>query len=163
MIPKELTDLTRAAQLNLFLGKYDRAIAAEGRSALAALRRLVPGAIELVYDNYNALVIGFGPSERPSEAIFSIALYSDHVTLCFLQGVDLDDADGLLRGSGRLVRHLRLTGTKGLADQRVKKLVRLAARTALETVPKGQKRRLIVRSVSAKQRPRCPNPARPSK
>jgi hypothetical protein len=48
------------------------------------MRKLVPGAIEMVYDNYNWLVIGFGPPERPSEAIFSIVLPPGKVTLCFL-------------------------------------------------------------------------------
>jgi hypothetical protein len=34
------------------------------------MRGYLPGAIELVYDNYNALAIGFGPSEKSSDAIF---------------------------------------------------------------------------------------------
>jgi hypothetical protein len=40
--------------------------------ALAKMRARLPGAVELVYDNYNALAIGFGPTERTSEAVFSI-------------------------------------------------------------------------------------------
>jgi len=55
------------------------------------MRKLVPGAIEMVYDNYNWLVIGFSPSERPSEAIFSLVLPAGKATLCFLQGAGLPD------------------------------------------------------------------------
>jgi hypothetical protein len=58
---------TPAQQLAAFLKKYDPAVAAIGRGALARLRKRLPGAMELVYDNYNALAIGFGPSTRASE------------------------------------------------------------------------------------------------
>src|SRR3954468_10951393 len=100
-MPKELMRATPARRLAGFLSKYSPEIAGEAKKALAAMRRLLPGAIEMVYDNYNALVVGFGPTERPSEAIFSIVLYPEYVSLCFLQGAELQDPDGLLRGSGR--------------------------------------------------------------
>jgi hypothetical protein len=70
------------AQLESFLAKYDPDVAAFARRALTKMRKLVPGAIEMVYDNYNWLVIGFGPTERPSEAIFSLVLPPGRVTLC---------------------------------------------------------------------------------
>ena len=89
-------------QLDSFLGKYDPEIAAFAGRALARMRKLVPGAIEMVYDNYNALVIGFCPTERPSEAIFSIVLYPRYVSLCFLQGAGLPDPANRLHGSGKL-------------------------------------------------------------
>jgi hypothetical protein len=44
------------------------------------------GAIAMVYDNYNRLVVGFCPNERPSDAIFSLVLYPRRVGFCFLQG-----------------------------------------------------------------------------
>jgi hypothetical protein len=78
-------------QLESFLKKYDPEVAAFARRALAKMRKLMPGAVEMVYDNYNWLVIGFSPSERPSEAIFSIVLPPRRVTLCFLQGAGLTD------------------------------------------------------------------------
>ena len=94
-------------------------MAAEARSALARLRRLVPGAVELVYDNYNALVVGFGPSERPSEAILSLVAYPKWVTLCFLQDApELPDPEGLLKGSGSSVRHISLESAKTSTSER---------------------------------------------
>ena len=76
--PKPLADTQADAeqQLNSFLAKYDPEVSAFARRALAKMRKLVPGAIEMVYDNYNWLVIGFSPTERPSEAIFSLVLSS---------------------------------------------------------------------------------------
>ena len=78
-------------QLDGFLDKYTPAVATLARASLAKMRARLPGAVQLVYYNYNALAIGFGPSERASEAIFSIALYPRWVTLFFLQGAGLAD------------------------------------------------------------------------
>jgi hypothetical protein len=44
------------------IAEYEPEIAALAEAALAALRARLPGAVEMVYDNYNALVIGFGPT-----------------------------------------------------------------------------------------------------
>ena len=73
------------AQLERFISKYSPEVAAEGRAALAKLRRLVPGAVELVYDNYNFLVVGFYPSERASDAVLSLVFAPRWISVCFLQ------------------------------------------------------------------------------
>ncbi len=146
-------------QLDSFLAKYSPEVAAFGRRAVNKMRKLVPGAIEMVYDNYNWLVIGFSPSERPSEAIFSIVLPPNGVTLCFLQGAGLPDPVGLLRGSGNVVRNIRLftSGVKDakvLDDPEVLSLINMALNRAKVPMPAGARRKVIIRAVSAKQRPR---------
>ncbi len=104
-------------QLESFLAKYDPEVSTFGRRALAKMRKLVPGAIEMVYDNYNWLVIGFSPTERPSEAIFSIVLPPNRVTLCFLQGAGLPDPAKRLQGSGKVVRNIRLIRSRASERQ----------------------------------------------
>ena len=61
-------------QIASFLAKYNPATAAAARKARAAMRKRIPGGIEFVYDNYNALVFGYGPTERPSDAVLSLAI-----------------------------------------------------------------------------------------
>src|SRR5271163_819270 len=100
--------MTPKAQLAGFLAKFTPDVAALGKASLAKMRARFPGAIQMVYDNYNFLVIGFGPTERPSEAIFSIALFARGVGLCFIQGAKLSDPQKLLRGNGKQVRNIRL-------------------------------------------------------
>src|SRR5450631_4224293 len=100
-----------------FLAKYDRAVATTARAALACLRRRLPGATEMVYDNYNALAVGFGPSDRASEAIFSIAVYPRWVSLFFLQGTRLKDPAKLLQGSGTRVRHIILGDARDIGSE----------------------------------------------
>src|SRR5262245_12030128 len=100
---KESTARRHSPQVQLarFISKYSPALSCEGRSALTKLRRLAPGAVELVYDNYNWLVVGFGPSERASEAVFSLVFSPRWLALCFLQNASkLPDPQKLLRGSG---------------------------------------------------------------
>lgn len=106
--PTRKPTATPARQLATFLAKSSPAVAAFARAALRQLRRRLPGAIELVYDNYNALAIGFGPSEKASAVICSIAVYPRWVTLFFLHGAHLPDPKRLLRGEGSRVRHIRL-------------------------------------------------------
>lgn len=91
---------TAAKQLAEFLEKYEPGVAKLARGALAALRRRLPGAFELVYDNYNALAIAFSPSDTSSAAIFSIAVYPRWVSLFFAQGARLPDPKKILKGSG---------------------------------------------------------------
>src|ERR1700741_3643399 len=79
----DLPQADAQALLDSFLAKYDPDVQAFARSALAKMRKLVPGAIEMVYDNYNWLVVGFSPTERPSEAIFCVLLPPGRVTLAF--------------------------------------------------------------------------------
>ena len=123
------------------------------------MRKLVPGAVEMVYDNYNWLVIGFSPTERPSEAIFSIVLPPRRVTLCFLQGASLPDPAKRLQGSGNVVRNIRLyeagkADEKVLDDPEVRELINVALNRAKIPMPVRARRKLIIKSISAKQRPR---------
>ena len=140
-----------AQQLRAFIAKYSPEIGAAVRSALATMRKRLPGAVELVYDNYNALAIGFGPTERASDAIFSIAAYPRWVSLFFLQGAKLSDPQKVLRGSGSRVRHVVLEeGT--LEKPAVRDLMAQALRKARKRLDGKAPRRLLIKSVSAKQR-----------
>jgi hypothetical protein len=147
-------------QLDGFLNAYTPEIAAFARVALGKMRKRLPHAIEMVYDNYNALVCGFGPTERASEAIFSIVMFPRYVSLCFLQGAVLPDAKGLLEGEGNVVRHIRLEDEKTLDRADVKAMMDTALQMAKVPIDSKTKYKLVIKSVSAKQRPRRPAPAR---
>ena len=147
---------TEELELAGFLAKYTPEIAARADVILAKMRRLYPTAVELVYDNYNALAIGFAPSEKTSEAIFSIAVYPRWVSLFFLQAKGLVDRGKLLRGSGSVVRHIVLTTPEVLDDPGLVEWMEQAVVTAKVPFAKDGGYRLVIKSVSAKQRPRRP-------
>src|ERR1019366_3181416 len=144
------------SQLDGFLDKYTPAIATLARACLAKMRTRLPGAVQLVYDNYNALVVGFGPSERASEAVFSIALYPRWVTLFFLQGAGLADPRQLLKGSGKVVRHIVLGSAADLDLPAIQDLMAKALQRAEAGIDPTAPGRIVIRSISAKQRPRRP-------
>ena len=114
-------------------------------AVLRKMRTQLPGAVEVVYDKANSLVIGFCPDERASNAINSIAVYRNWINLYFFEGDDLPDPDGLLQGSGRMVRHIRITASTDLDRPAVKKLIVEARKRADPPLNTKAKRRVIVR------------------
>ena len=156
--------MTAQQQFEEFLRRFDPKVAAEARKALVKLRKLVPNAIEMVYDNYNGLVVGFCPGMRPSEAIVSIAVMPEWVSLCFLQGAGLPDPEKRLLGSGNVARHIKMKSSAvELDDPAVRALIVEALYRAKVPIPVGQRRQFIIKAVSAKQRPRRPGGAKKAK
>ena len=150
-----MTSATRT-QVAAFISRFDPAVAKLARAARTKLRKLLPTAIELVYDNYNALAIGFGPTERTSDAVLSVAVYARGVNLYFMYGASLPDPDGLLEGNGTQGRFLRLTNAAQLDDRKVVALVKRAVSHGRVPMALSGRGYTIVKSISAKQRPRRP-------
>jgi hypothetical protein len=143
-------------QLASFIAKFTPEIASLTRKIRAEMRKRYPTALELVYDNYNALAIGFSPSERPSQGIFSIAIYPKWISLFFLQAKGLPDPGKKLQGSGNVAKHIVLSSPEILDDPAVRTLMHEAeARAAVPFDPRGS-HRLIIKSICEKQRPRRP-------
>jgi hypothetical protein len=125
------------------------------RAILAAMRKRCPGAVQLVYDNYNALAIGFGAGERLSDTVFSIALFPRWVSLFFFNGVELEDPEKLLKGSGNMVRHIVLRDAADLNRPGIKTLMKQALEKAEVRMPRTGGR-IVIKSISRRQRPRRP-------
>jgi hypothetical protein len=143
-------------QLAGFLARFTDEVAALAEAILGEMRRLYPTALELVYDNYNALAIGFGPTERPSEAIFSIAVFPRWVSLFFLQAAGLPDPGRILRGNGKIARHVVLPSSAMLHEPAVRELMREATERAKAHFDPQGAHRLIIKSISPTQKPRRP-------
>jgi len=145
--------VTARQELETFFAKYDAGVVRTARAALGRLRKQFPGATQLVYDNYNALVVGFSPDERPSNAIVSIALYPRWVTLFFLKGARLPDPHKLLEGSGKTVRGIRLERVEMMDEPAVRELIEATTEGSGMDAGKGK---LVIQSISKVQRPRKP-------
>lgn len=141
------------AQLRGFVAKFDRKNQSLIRAVRRALRQRLPTATELVYDNYNFFVIGYSPTERPSDAVLSIAAGANGVGLCFIQGARLSDPTRILLGSGKQTRFIRLESAGVLDRPDVGALI-TAALAEAKPMPEAGRGRLVIRSVSRKQRPR---------
>ncbi|HEY7111403.1 MAG TPA: hypothetical protein VIA45_00605 [Thermoanaerobaculia bacterium] len=142
------------ARLRSFVSKFSPKDQKLIRSIRRAVRRRFPTAHELVYDNYNFFVIGYSPTERPSDSIVSIAARANGVGLCFIRGASLPDPKKILLGSGNQTRFLRLGSAAVIARPEVEALVAAAIGRSRVPLPPRGRGRLIIQSVSAKQRPR---------
>jgi hypothetical protein len=141
-------------QLSGFIDKFEPGNQVLIREARQHLRQRFPSANEIVYDNYNFFVIGYGPTERPSECFVSLAAGANGLGLCFLHGASLPDPQKVLLGSGKQTRFVRLPSVAVLDRPEVRVLLDLAVARAKSPLPTTGAGKLIIQSISAKQRPR---------
>ena len=145
---------TAKSQLRAFIEKFGAGDQRLIRAVRSAVRRRLPTANELVWDNYNFFVIGYSPTERPSDAIISIAARANGLGLCFIHGARLPDPKKLLQGSGNQTRFIRLESADQLAHPNVEALLAAAVARAKTPLAASGRGKLIIRSISAKQQPR---------
>lgn len=153
---KKSASLSPTKEVAGFIAKFDPAIAKLVRACRAEIRKRYPSANELVYDNYNALAIGYCPTEKTSECIFSLAVFPRGVSLYFMYGRSLPDPNKLLQGNGTQGAFIRLEGVKTLDDLQVKDLLDRAVKRQKPSFAGTGKGHTVVKSISAKQRPRRP-------
>jgi hypothetical protein len=125
------------------------------RLALAARKLILeeaPEAREFVYEVYT-IADHFAFTERPSDAFVFTTTHANWVNLGFNFGSLLPDHYGLLRGEGKLIRHVRMARAADLDGPGVRELVRAAIAQAERPDGKAGKPRFVVRAAqSAKER-----------
>jgi hypothetical protein len=142
------------AELAGFIDKFTPEMAKAIRAVRAALRKKLPSANELVYDNYNFFVIGYSSTLRPSDSFISLVADGHGVRIAFYWGAKLPDPTGILMGSGSQNRFIRLESARELSKPEVEALIRAAIANGKAPLPASGRGTLVIRSVSAKQRPR---------
>lgn len=147
--------MTPQEQLDGFIDKFTPDIAATIRRAVAMVSARLPGATILVYDNYNALAIGFGATDRVRSIVCSVAGYPRWVSLFLSNGPTLPDPEGLLEGAGNTVRHVKLIGDR-MNSPAVAALIDAAAVSVATPIDPAGEGRLVIKSISARQRARRP-------
>lgn len=154
-------------QLAGYFAKYEPAMARLGKALRAKMRARLPGLHEIVYvyENQDALVISYSPTENGYEGLLSTALYPHGAKLFFAQGARLSKSDPskLLKGSGK-TRHVVLDTAADLGRAEIEALLAAAlklAKLSLEPSAKGsviikaeaQKRRALRKSKAARPAP----------
>lgn len=154
-------------QLASYFAKYQPAMAKLGKALRAKLRARLPGLFEIVYvyENQNALVISYSPTERGYEGLCSIALYPHAVHLCFGQGAQLSKSDPtkLLQGRGKTVRHVVLNAAADFDRAEIEVLLAAALKLAKVRLDPSAKGAVIIKAEQQKQRAvRAAKAARPA-
>jgi hypothetical protein len=135
------------AELLEFLGRHDPAI----HSLALGLRQLVLDAIapchEYIFQMRSKVVLLYGATARiMADGICQIAIFRHHVTLVFPEGISLEDPTRMLRGTGSIMRHFRVTTSSDLARPELRSLLRQArALASLPEKPRRGRRRVVTR------------------
>lgn len=118
---------------------------------------LYPKTNELIYDNYNALALGWSPTDRVSHLICNIAVgrTSKNIHFGFYWGSQISDPEKKLIGQGNQYRYLLVKSKKEFPKKYIKKLLKEAYANSLAKV-KDKKQLMegmtITKSISAKKR-----------
>jgi len=91
-------------------------------AARKAVLKSASGCSEFVGETYCVLNL-FSFTGKHGQAFIHIATYSKHVNLGFNHGARLDDPEGLLEGTGKMIRHIRLDSKSQLRSKPVKDLI----------------------------------------
>ncbi|GGB20949.1 hypothetical protein [Mucilaginibacter rubeus] len=119
---------------------------------------LYPQANELIYDNYNALAVGWSPTEKMSHIFCSFALYRGgnyDTHFGFYWGSELSDPHKILIGEGKQYRYLLVNDIEAFPQQEIKKLVDEAWQNSLAKVKDAKQlihSKTIVKMVSDNKR-----------
>jgi hypothetical protein len=104
-------------------------LAPDLRAICVALRELVgqlhSERVELVWLKQGIASFGVGPKKMTEHYVY-VAPQSKHVNLGFYHGVELADPAGLLEGSGKRLRHIKLRSVEGAERAGVRELVAAA-------------------------------------
>jgi hypothetical protein len=129
---------------------------------------LYPQTNELIYDNYNALAVGWSPTDRVGHTFCSIAVgrTSNNVHFGFYWGSEIADPDKMLLGEGNQYRYILVPDKNKFPKSYIKKLVKEAYANSMAKV-KDQKQirngQTIVKSVSVKKREKKIKPPKTKK
>jgi hypothetical protein len=145
-------------QLAGYFAKYEPAMAKLGKALRAKLRARLPGLFEIVYmyENQNALVISYSPTDRGYEGVCSISVYPHVVKLGFGKGAELSKSDPykLLQGQGKMARHVELNSVAQFDRAEIEALIADAVKLAKLRLDPNAKGAMIVKADEQKQRAR---------
>jgi hypothetical protein len=90
---------------------------------------LLPETEEILYEGWKNFTYGTGKSRTDKDLIIYIAPFKDSVNLGFYRGTNLPDKKKLLKGTGKLLRHIKL---KTMADYEIEDIKQLITEAKIE-------------------------------
>lgn len=108
-----------------FISAYTPPVRELALAARDLVLQVLPGAVEQVDPPSKIIAYGFGT--RYQDLVCAIAPYTSHVNLIFARGATLPDPEGLLKGTGKKARHVRIQAPEDLAAPALRSLLETAA------------------------------------
>src|SRR5688572_33478746 len=92
-----------------FLYRYDRGVQTLALGLRKVIHEEMAPCHEYIFEMRSKVVLLYGATEKViADGICNISVFARHVTLGFPRGKDLNDPAGVLRGTGKAMRHMRL-------------------------------------------------------
>lgn len=143
-------------QLSALFARYPAPIAKLGRACYSRLVARLGGYHQIVYlyENQEALVISFSPTEAGYEGVCSLSVRPGEVKVFFTRGAELGRVDStrLLKGSGKTVRYLEVGAASDLERAEVEVLFVAALKLAKPRVGDRAEGSIVFKVDSQKQR-----------
>ena len=119
---------TLEADIDRLLAGHSADIQAIERALRATILAELPDAVQHV--DFGNKLIAFGRSMRMSGLLFAIIAHATWVNLQLADGAVLPDPDGLIEGTGKRIRHVKVRSVEAAASPGVVAAIRaqLAAR-----------------------------------
>ena len=113
-----------------FLANYSPEVSNLAFVVRESILRLIPNIGETVDSAARIIAYGFGP--KYEDMICVIIPSVSGLKLGFYKGKELPDPNGLLSGTGKFHRHVKITATEDISSAALRQLIR-AAHTAYKT------------------------------
>ncbi|MBA3874007.1 MAG: DUF1801 domain-containing protein [Chloroflexota bacterium] len=104
-----------------FLSTYPQDVQELALKTRELVKAIVPDVREQVYEAYKT--IGYGSGTKVDAMFCYIAPLKDRINLGFYRGVVLKDADGLLEGTGKLLRHVKVRSMAEVEKPALRQLI----------------------------------------
>ncbi len=122
-------------------GGFDEALAGSGprvrdlaTRVRALIRTVMPEVVEVPWPRQRVVGYGVGP-RKMSEHFCYVAFHKDHVNLGVDYGAELPDPEGLLQGTGKLMRHTRVNTPEDLSNPALRRLLEVASTHRMPAKP----------------------------
>ena len=139
-----------------FLYRYDPGVQLLALGLRKVVHEEMAPCHEYIFEMRSKVVLLYGATERViADGICNIGVFARHVTLGFPRGAELEDPAGVLQGTGKAMRHIRLKTLSDLDQPEIRRYLRQARKRA------GLKRRRDRTAGEVVTRVKPKSPARP--
>lgn len=109
------------------LNHADPVVAALASRTKELILKVLPAAIEIVWPKQKIISYGIGP-KKMTEHFCYIAVLKDRINLGFYYGSDLKAPAGLMEGTGKALRHIKISSLSQLDKPEVLNVIRVASK-----------------------------------
>ena len=110
------------ADVDRLLAEHTADLQAIERALRATIRAEFPDAVEQV--DFSNKLIAFGRSMRMRGLLFAIIAHKEWVNLQLADGAELADPDGLIEGTGKRIRHVKIRSLEAASSEPVIAIIR---------------------------------------